>query len=375
MKLALETWDQPRGVEQLRKFSSAVVFGASPAAAEVTRFLAGQGVDVAAYADNSPAKQAAGFEGKAVFSAAAAADFANEGGAVVIASAYQTEIALQLIHELGAPSDAIFPYVSGMFAHHFGMSAIEPHRARIEALLDVLADEDSRAYVRALTKFRWTMSPLDLPRNARVTGFYGYRAEGMGPFKGGHIVDCGAYTGDTAEAYLDRLGGDASITAIEPMPENFRRLVETIRAKNWAGRVMPVNAAVGARSGVVTMAALDGGPDPRASIKNEAAAASTQVQVASLDAMFEGRFDKVDLIKIDIEGFELDALEGAQSLIRAAKPDLAVAGYHKNSHMWEVPEAIRTLAPGYEIHAGHHPSAAYEIEFYCTHPERRAKAA
>jgi hypothetical protein len=87
------------------------------------------------------------------------------------------------------------------------------------------------------------------------------------------------------------------------------------------------------------------------------------------------RNQPIDLIKIDIEGFELDALSGARQVIQTWKPDLAIAGYHKFSHMWEVTEAILALEPGYVIHAGHHPSAAYEIEFYCTHPARRAKAA
>jgi hypothetical protein len=253
MRLDIENWGSPRSVEHLLRFNRVLIFGASPAAAEVSSFLSANGATVTAFADNATTKQAAGFLGKDVVSAAGAVDFANEGGAIVIASAYQSEIAVQLIHELGAPQDAVFPFVSRMFADHFGASAIAPHRARIEALLDRLADKDSRDYVRSLARFRWTMSPLDLPRNARVTGFYGYDAEGMGPFQGDHIVDCGAYTGDTAEAYMYRLNGNATITAIEPMPENFARLVETIRKNGWGQNVRPVNAAVGASQGVIAI--------------------------------------------------------------------------------------------------------------------------
>lgn len=375
MRLDLENWGSPRGVESLLRFPRVVVFGASPAAAEVTRFLSAHGAIVAAYADNSPAKQAAGFGGLDVLSAAGAVDFAQEGGAIVIASAYQTEIAHRLIHEYGAPQERIFPYVSEMFAGHFGSGAVAPHRTRLEALMERLADGDSRDYVRALTKFRWSMAPLDLPRNARVTGFYGYAASGMGPFPGAHIVDCGAYTGDTAEAYMKRLNGDATITAIEPMPENFARLVETIRKNGWSHAVRPVNAAVGACDGRVLIGGDAAAPDPRASVSRAPAPGGRDVQVAALDSIFGARDRSVDLIKIDIEGFELDALAGARNLIQRQKPDLAVAGYHKATHLWEVPEAIWALDPEYEVHAGHHPSAAYEVEFYCTHPVRRAKAA
>jgi FkbM family methyltransferase len=375
MHLDLEKWGPPRSTNDLLRCERIVLFGASPAAAEVERFLAANGAAIVAYADNSPAKQASGFGGKDVLSAAAAADFAHEGGAIVIASAYQTEIAIQLTHELGAPVAAIFPYVSDMFAKHFGSDSIAPNRGRIETLIARLADEDSKRYVSALTKFRWTMSPLDLPRNRRVTGFYGYDAAGMGPFPGAHIVDCGAYTGDTAEAYMKRLNGEATITAIEPMPESFAALVDTIRKNGWGQSVRPVNAAVGAVNGVVALGGSFVEPDPRASIHRQGSAATQQVQVAPLDTMFTNRNQPVDLIKIDIEGYELDALEGARKVIGAWKPDLAIAGYHKPAHLWEVPEAIWALDPGYEIHAGHHPSATYEVEFYCVNAARRTKAA
>lgn len=375
MRLDLETWGPARGVEQLLRFPRFVVFGASPAAAEVTRFLSAHERIIAAYADNSTEKQALGFDEKDVLTAEAAVEFTQEGGAIIIASAYQAEIANQLINECGADPAAIFPYMSDMFAHHFGASAIEPHLSQIEALIDGLGDPESRDYVKSLVKFRWTMSPLDVPRNKRVTGFYGFAADGMGPFRGAHIVDCGAYTGDTAEAYMKRLGGDATITAIEPMPENFARLVETIRKNGWGQKVRPVNAAVGAASGTIAIGGDMADPDPRASVMKSQSANARDVQVAALDGMFKSDSQPVDLIKIDIEGFELDALAGARDLIKTWKPDLAIAGYHKHKHLWEVPEAIRAIDPGYVIHAGHHPSAAYEVEFYCAHPARREKAA
>lgn len=375
MRLDIGNWGTPRGAECLLGYGRAIVFGASPAAREVARFLAGNGVNIVAYADNSAAKQSAGFDGKEVLSAAGAADFAHAGGAIVIASAYQTEIAMQLTHELGAPQSAVFPYVSDMFAHHFGAQAVAPFRERIEALVDRLSDQDSRDYVRALARFRWTMSPLDLPRNSRVTGFYEYDAHGMGPFRGAHIIDCGAYTGDTAEAYMKRLDGDATITAIEPMPENFARLVETIRKNGWGRSVRPVNAAAGASAGWLKMGADLSAPDPRASVLRAEPQIAREVQVAALDEICTKNGEAVDLIKIDIEGFELDALSGARRVIAGSRPDLAIAGYHKFSHLWEVPEAIHALDPGYDVYAGHHPSAPYEIEFYCTHPARRGKAA
>ena len=50
-------------------------------------------------------------------------------------------------------------------------------------------------------------------------------------------------------------------------------------------------------------------------------------------------------IKMDIEGFELDALAGAGECIRRCRPKLALCVYHRPDHLWRIPLAMHELLP------------------------------
>ena len=53
--------------------------------------------------------------------------------------------------------------------------------------------------------------------------------------------------------------------------------------------------------------------------------------------------DGATYIKMNIEGCELQALRGAQRVIRESHPKLAIAGYHKTWDLWEVPKLIYSI--------------------------------
>ncbi len=64
--------------------------------------------------------------------------------------------------------------------------------------------------------------------------------------------------------------------------------------------------------------------------------------------------DKVTFIKLDIEGSELEALRGAEKIIRRDKPRLAISIYHKPQDYFEIPLYIRGLVPEYKLYIRHH---------------------
>ena len=64
--------------------------------------------------------------------------------------------------------------------------------------------------------------------------------------------------------------------------------------------------------------------------------------------------DKVTFIKLDIEGSEMEALRGAEKIIRRDKPRLAVSIYHEPQDYFEIPFYIRELVPEYKLYIRHH---------------------
>jgi len=356
----------PRGIDALARFRRAILFGAGASVGEVRKVLDRYGIAIAAFADNSAAKQGTLFEGAPILAPAALAAHLDDTTCIVIASVYQTEIAQQLAG-FGIPADVIFPFVSPMFAGHFGRDAFNGAGDALPRVAARLADDASRAYLAALVEFRWTMEPARLRRNPRLKGFYLYDAPFVGPLAGEHIVDVGAYNGDSAIAYLERLNGDARISGLEPLPQNLKALGDTIATHRFGRAITPVPFGAGAAPASAEIDSEDEAPDARATLRRKPGATTT-IRIETLDRLFAA--DRVDFIKIDIEGHDPAALMGAREVLMRDKPGLAIAAYHAPEHLWEIPALIDRLCPGYLIHLGHHPAAAYECELFCVHESR-----
>ncbi|WP_217807855.1 FkbM family methyltransferase [Oceanibacterium hippocampi] len=360
---AFESFGAPRDIRCLLAHRRVLLFGATPAAAEPMRFLAAHDVPVAGFLDNSPEKQGGTFAGLPVHAPADLGRLLDGETAIVIAAAWQSEIAHQLVDDLGVPEGVVFPYVSAMFQGHFGAAALLPARGDLDWLMNTVADRESRDYLARLVAFRWRMDARALARNPMIDGPYSYAVAELGPRPGDRIVDCGAFDGDTARLFLERLDGNCRITALEATGRNFRALENWIASAGVTDRVAAVHCAVGAEDGeaIIVSDGEDGSADPRATARR--CGSGETVTMRPLDGLID---DGADYIKVDVEGFELDVLAGAAATIRRHRPDLALASYHAPAHLWQVARAVRAFDPRYRLFLGHHPAAAYECELFCT---------
>ncbi|MBA4018995.1 MAG: hypothetical protein C0483_17640 [Pirellula sp.] len=156
---------------------------------------------------------------------------------------------------------------------------------------------------------------------------------------GMRIVDVGANVGCYV-LMLRQMGGDAcDIIAIEPSPENLPELRANIANNRW-DNVRLVEAAVGAEAGnVAFLSGINGG------VADEGA---YTVPIVTLDTLLKSR---VDFLKIDVEGFEGYALQGAIEVLKRDRPVLFLE-FHphlvgKFGHSFETMRSI--LAPIYGL--------------------------
>ena len=92
------------------------------------------------------------------------------------------------------------------------------------------------------------------------------------------------------------------------------------------------------------------------------------ISVISIDEVIDPG-DHVTMIKMDVEGSELESLKGAAQTIRQDKPKLAICIYHKPEDLWEIPLYIKDLVPEYRLYIRHHSNMATETVLYAVMPE------
>ncbi len=167
------------------------------------------------------------------------------------------------------------------------------------------------------------------------------------------IVDLGAYDGDTVREFLSFTAGEyGSITALEPDTKNFRKLVQKTEG---LPRLTLHNLGAWNKKEALFFD-RKGGRNSRQDDKG------VPMEFNSVDNIIKS---PVTFIKMDIEGAELKALEGAEKTIKANLPKLYVCAYHRNEDMFALPEKIKELYGGYRIYFRHHPYIpAWESNFY-----------
>lgn len=91
------------------------------------------------------------------------------------------------------------------------------------------------------------------------------------------------------------------------------------------------------------------------------------IPVAPIDEAIDPA-DRVTMIKMDIEGAELESLRGARETIRRDKPKLAICIYHKPEDMTEIPLYIKELVPEYRLYIRHYSNGNGETVLYAVMP-------
>lgn len=133
---------------------------------------------------------------------------------------------------------------------------------------------------------------------------------------GHRVLDVGANLGYYALLFARAVGPDGIVECFEPEPQNVETLTENIRANRLMERVRIHPVAVGETSGSVRLdPGLNGVVNERGTLK---------VAVVRLDDLDDLRDRPVDLLKIDVEGYEGPVLRGAARLLARDRPSLFV---------------------------------------------------
>jgi len=88
------------------------------------------------------------------------------------------------------------------------------------------------------------------------------------------------------------------------------------------------------------------------------------IEAISLDEELKDESEPITFIKMDIEGAELNALKGAEQIIREYKPKLAICIYHKPEDVYEIPSLLLDYVPDYKFYIRHYSFTHAETVLY-----------
>ena len=165
------------------------------------------------------------------------------------------------------------------------------------------------------------------------------------------FIDAGAFTGDTAEILLQKRNDVKEIICFEPCDANYDKLVRNV---GHLGNVTIRREGLGSTPSRKKMISDMGAGSTISELGD------SEIVINTIDALNKS----CSFIKMDIEGAEGDALEGARETIIRCKPKLAISVYHKPDDICDLAFQIRSMVPEYRFYLRHHGKNQYETVLY-----------
>lgn len=175
-------------------------------------------------------------------------------------------------------------------------------------------------------------------------------------------VDVGAYTGDSALDFINSFGETYKNIYLFEITKNILAIAKD-RTKNYENIIFK-NVAVSNKKGFGYLEENKSGSS--ANCLKESG--SVKIEKVTLDSEIN---EKIDVIKMDIEGGEANALKGAKMHIKRDSPTLLIAIYHGNKDIVRIPRLINKLNPNYNFYIRYHGGNIYatEIDLVCIKKE------
>lgn len=154
--------------------------------------------------------------------------------------------------------------------------------------------------------------------------------------------------------------GYKKIYAFEPDPGCYQRSLERLKRmdEEFQSKVELIQKGLSSHEGVLEF------PEEYKTSGEYSDSRKILVEVTSLDSYLEGK--PVTLVKMDVEGAEMDVLLGMRETVLKYKPRLEVCIYHKHEDFFEIMSYLLDLVPEYKFYLRHYNSNETETVLLCT---------
>lgn len=361
-------------VEALKAVDAIALFGAGLGGRRTYDFLEQHGLNerIVCFIDNNPRKQGRDLiigrrEPIPVISIDNFLKLRLADYLIVVSCSEGDEIRSQC-EDYGIPDEKVMiPDLAMLNTVETDHQFIWSHIDDFNALYQLLADDWSRSTLVNILNYKISRD-MQLIGQIYDSSSNQYFDRELICFSGSEIfIDCGSYIGDTVDSLLSKYRfNNGEIFCFETDIDNYTILKRHISEleKNIGFKGHCYNLAVWSKVDTLHFNAIgseSGFVDPMGSI---------EIPAKPLDVLLKNK--KVDFIKMDIEGAEINALAGAFHIIQEYKPVLAISVYHKPEHLFQIPMLIKAFEPDYKLYLRHYRQCSANDTICYAIPQHRA---
>ncbi len=316
------------------------IFGVGKLGQRIFDFLFSKGIKILGFIDNNQARQKTKFNNLPVLSP----DTVDEDALVYIASAtYFNPIYKQL---LGLGFTKLFSHQQAgiLFLNETNFPVemyqenltndLFTNRDKYLQVFNLLEDDESKRVFDNLVSFRLTLNQkyIDAVYTKIEKEYFDSSVIELGENE--VYIDAGGFDGDSAENFIKFVNKRyKSVHIFEPDLALLNKA--KIRLKEFDHITYNPKGIYDKKTTLYfdVTGGLDG------IISNQG---TVKIDTISIDEYKEAQ---PTYIKFDIEGVEIEALNGAKNTIKTSKPKLAIASYHYPKHLWEIPLLVKSINP------------------------------
>lgn len=328
-------------IDRLGQYKEIILYGAGRSGIIIFDWLKKNGITPKAFIDSNPNKIGKYINGIEICSKHLIAECFKNGFIIVSCGDYA--VILNELLEFGISESRIMYIDPKWITQPNGLkNYINEHISELQEAFELLEDDLSRTVYLNMLKYRMS---YNIEYIKEICSDYQERyfdRQLVGNRKIDNYVDAGGYIGDTIDAFIERFGMDyKNIYVFEPNEENEKELRHNIQEKKYHDiSIFLIGLSekkeellFDTSSGIATRIDRRGG---------------SKIKCDKMDNIL---LDKhIDLIKMDIEGAELRAINGCREIIKKDKPILAICVYHKPEDYYEIPVLIKKICSDYKIY-------------------------
>ena len=249
---------------------------------------------------------------------------------------------LENVRKIALEQELYAPEVPVIGEGLFDKSYVEKNKSGFEKIYSLLADEKSRQTFKNIIKFKLS---------GKIEYLFDCQVEKDEPYESflklnenESFLDLGAYNGDTVSDFIERVPNYSKIIAVEPDVKSYKKLIkntETLRD------IYCHNVCISNFSGM-------GNFGMRAGRNSGVSESGSQTVFTTVDDLLKN--SSVGFIKMDVEGEEKKAIEGAVNTISQHKPKMLISCYHRTEDLISIPNTVFSIRNDYKLYIRHFPS-------------------